>query len=123
MLRQAFEEAVHTHTFQYICTSLGLDQGELFNMYREVPSITGKDAWALQFTQTLEDPSFRPAPPEADQAFLRDLVAFYVIFEGMWFYTGVRADPLARPAEQDGRHRRAMPVHPAGRIHPPELRD
>src|SRR5690606_40816414 len=22
------------------------------------------------------------------QAFLRDLVAFYVIFEGMWFYTG-----------------------------------
>ena len=63
MLRQAFEEAVHTHTFQYICTSLGLDQGELFNMYREVPSITGKDAWALQFTQTLEDPSFRPAPP------------------------------------------------------------
>ena len=88
LLRQAFEEAVHTHTFQYICTSLGLDQGELFNMYREVPSITEKDAWALQFTQTLEDPSFRTGTPKADQAFLRDLVAFYVIFEGMWFYTG-----------------------------------
>ncbi len=25
---------------------------------------------------------------ETDQAFLRDLVAFYVVFEGMWFYTG-----------------------------------
>jgi ribonucleoside-diphosphate reductase beta chain len=44
LLRQAFEEAVHTHTFQYICTSLGLDEGELFNMYREVPSISDKDA-------------------------------------------------------------------------------
>lgn len=88
LLRQAFEEAVHTHTFQYICTSLGLDQGELFNMYREVPSITEKDAWALQYTQSLEDPEFRTGTPEADQAFLRDLVAFYVIFEGMWFYTG-----------------------------------
>ncbi len=88
LLRQAFEEAVHTHTFQYICTSLGLDQGELFNMYREVPSITEKDAWALQFTRTLEDPAFRTGTPQADQAFLRDLVAFYVIFEGMWFYTG-----------------------------------
>ena len=88
LLRQAFEEAVHTHTFQYICTSLGLDEGELFNMYREVPSISDKDAWALKYTQHLEDPDFRTGTPEADTAFLRDLIAFYVVFEGMWFYTG-----------------------------------
>ncbi|WP_106475945.1 ribonucleotide-diphosphate reductase subunit beta [Phytohalomonas tamaricis] len=88
LLRQAFEEAIHTHTFQYICTSLGLDEGELFNMYREVPSITDKDAWALQYTQALEDPNFKTGTVERDQAFLRALVAFYVIFEGMWFYTG-----------------------------------
>lgn len=88
LLRQAFEEAVHTHTFQYISESLGLDDGELFNMYREIPSITDKAAWALQFTQHLEDPGFRTGTPETDQAFLKDLVAFYVVFEGMWFYTG-----------------------------------
>ncbi|MBP2472493.1 ribonucleoside-diphosphate reductase beta chain [Crossiella equi] len=88
LLRQAFEEAVHTHTFQYICESLGLDEGELFNMYREVPSITDKAAWALRYTQNLEDPDFTTGTPEKDQAFLRDLVAFYVVFEGMWFYTG-----------------------------------
>ncbi|WP_308190214.1 ribonucleotide-diphosphate reductase subunit beta [Amycolatopsis sp. GM8] len=81
LLRQAFEEAVHTHTFQYICESLGLVEGELFNMYREVPSITAKDAWALKYTRGLET-------GEDDQDFLRDLVAFYVVFEGMWFYTG-----------------------------------
>ena len=88
LLRQAFEEAVHTHTFQYICESLGLDEGELFNMYREVPSISDKDSWAMRYTQNLEDPDFVTGGTEADQAFLRDLVAFYVIFEGMWFYTG-----------------------------------
>lgn len=88
LLRQAFEEAVHTHTFQYICESLGLDEGELFNMYREIPSIAEKDAWALRYTQNLENPDFTTGSTEADQAFLRDLVAFYVIFEGMWFYTG-----------------------------------
>jgi len=88
LLRQAFEEAVHTHTFQYICESLGLDEGELFNAYREVPSITDKAAWALKHTRSLEDPDFRTGTPAADQAFLRDLVAFYVVFEGMWFYTG-----------------------------------
>ncbi len=88
LLRQAFEEAVHTHTFQYIVESLGLDEGELFNMYREVPSITDKAAWALKYTQHLSDPSFETGNRKADQGFLRDLVAFYVVFEGMWFYTG-----------------------------------
>jgi len=88
LLRQAFEEAVHTHTFQYIVESLGLDEGELFNMYREVPSITDKAAWALKHTQNLDNPDFKTGTPEMDQQFLRDLVAFYVIFEGMWFYTG-----------------------------------
>ena len=88
LLRQAFEEAVHTHTFQYICTSLGLDEGELFNMYREVDAISAKDSWALRYTQHLEDGNFSTGTPEADQDFLRDLIAFYVVFEGMWFYTG-----------------------------------
>ena len=88
LLRQAFEEAVHTHTFQYIVESLGLDEGELFNMYREVPSITAKAAWAIGFTQNLDDPDFRTGTPDTDRALLRDLIAFYVIFEGMWFYTG-----------------------------------
>ncbi|MCZ4291611.1 ribonucleotide-diphosphate reductase subunit beta [Hoeflea alexandrii] len=88
LLRQAFEEAVHTHTFQYIVESLGLDEGELFNMYREVPSITDKAAWALNHTQMLENADFRTGTPETDREFLRDLVAFYVVFEGMWFYTG-----------------------------------
>lgn len=88
LLRQAFEEAVHTHTFQYIVESLGLDEGELFNMYREVPSITQKAAWALRYTKNLSDAAFQTGTVEADQSFLRDLIAFYVVFEGMWFYTG-----------------------------------
>ena len=88
LLRQAFEEAVHTHTFQYIVESLGLDEGELFNMYREVPSITDKASWALNYTQHLSDPDFSTGTPAADRAFVRDLIAFYVVFEGMWFYTG-----------------------------------
>jgi len=88
LLRQAFEEAVHTHTFQYIVESLGLDEGELFNMYREVPSIADKASWALKYTQHLADPKFATGTPARDQEFLCDLVAFYVVFEGMWFYTG-----------------------------------
>ena len=88
LLRQAFEEAVHGHTFQYIVESLNLDEGEIFNMYRELPSVHNKAAWAMQYTQSLNDPNFQTGTHENDQIFLRDLIAFYVIFEGIWFYAG-----------------------------------
>lgn len=88
LLRQAFEEAVHTHAYQYCIESLGLDEGEVFNMYREVPAVARKAEWALPFTQSLGDPSFSTGTPEADQRLLRDLIAFYVVFEGIFFYVG-----------------------------------
>lgn len=88
LLRQAFEEALHTHAYQYVIESLGMDEGEVFNMYREVPSVAAKAEWALPFTQSLGDPDFQTGTPEADQRLLRDLIAFYVVFEGIFFYTG-----------------------------------
>src|SRR3990167_7789107 len=39
LLRQAFEEALHTHAYQHVIESLGLDEAEVFNMYREVSSV------------------------------------------------------------------------------------
>jgi len=88
LLRQAFEEALHTHAYQYIIESLGLDEAEVFNMYREVPSVASKACWALPFTQSLGDPMFHTGTPENDQRLLRDLIAFYVVFEGIFFYVG-----------------------------------
>ncbi len=88
LLRQAFEEALHTHAYQYVIESLAMDEGEIFNMYREIPAVARKAEWALPFTQHLSDPHFSTGTPEADQALLRELIAFYVIFEGMFFYVG-----------------------------------
>jgi ribonucleoside-diphosphate reductase beta chain len=88
LLRQAFEEALHTHAYQYVVESLGMDEGEVFNMYRELPAVARKAEWALPFTQSLGDPTFCTGTPEADQRLLRDLIAFYVIFEGIFFYVG-----------------------------------
>lgn len=88
LLRQAFEEALHTHSYQHIIESLGLDEAEVFNMYREVPSVATKASWALPFTQSLADPNFKTGTPENDRRLLRDLIAFYVVFESIFFYVG-----------------------------------
>jgi ribonucleoside-diphosphate reductase beta chain len=88
LLRQAFEEAVHTHTFHYICESLNLDEREVFNMYHEVPSIAEKDDFVMQNTQTVMQDDFQTDSPEKIRDFLRNLIAFYVVMEGIFFYSG-----------------------------------
>lgn len=88
LLRQAFEEALHTHAYQYVIESLGMDEAAVFNMYREVPSVAVKAAWSLKYTQSLSDPSFHTGTVENDRRLLRDLIAFYVVFEGIFFYVG-----------------------------------
>jgi ribonucleoside-diphosphate reductase beta chain len=88
LLRQAFEEALHTHAYQYVIESLAMDEGRVFNMYREIPAVATKAAWALPYTQSLSDPNFHTGTPETDQRLLRDLIAFYVVFEGIFFYVG-----------------------------------
>ncbi|MDB6096797.1 MAG: ribonucleotide reductase, beta, subunit [Francisellaceae bacterium] len=88
LLRQAYEEALHTHAYQYVIESLRMDEGRVFNMYREIPSVAKKAAWALPFTQSLSDPTFVTGTFENDQRLLRDMIAFYVVFEGIFFYVG-----------------------------------
>ncbi|HBQ02615.1 MAG TPA: ribonucleotide-diphosphate reductase subunit beta [Halieaceae bacterium] len=88
LLRQAFEEAIHTHAYQYCIESLGMDEGEVFNMYREVPSVAKKASWSLDKTQVLSDPTFNTGTVETDQQLLRNLIGFYAVTEGIFFYCG-----------------------------------
>ncbi len=88
LLRQAFEEAIHTHAYQYCIESLGMDEGEVFNMYREVPSVAKKAAWSITHTQGISDANFQTGTTQADQELLRNLVGFYVVTEGIFFYCG-----------------------------------
>jgi ribonucleoside-diphosphate reductase beta chain len=88
LLRQAFEEAIHTHTFHYIVESLALDEGEIFNMYNEVNSIHGKDAFEMELTESLMVEGFSTETPEGAQKFLEDMIGYYIIMEGIFFYSG-----------------------------------
>ncbi len=88
MLRQAFEEAVHTDTFIYCCDSLGLDPDEIYGMYETIPSIREKDEFVIQLTESVFDPNFTTEGDENIQKFVHDLVGYYIIMEGIFFYAG-----------------------------------
>ncbi len=88
LLRQAFEEAIHTHAYQYIVESLGLNEGEVFNAYHEIASIRAKDEFLIPFIDTLTNPMFKTGTPETDQALLKSLIVFACLMEGLFFYVG-----------------------------------
>ncbi|MDX5373099.1 MAG: ribonucleotide-diphosphate reductase subunit beta [Pseudomonadaceae bacterium] len=88
ILRQAFEEAIHTHAYQYCIESLGMDEGEIFNMYHEIPSVAKKASWGLKYTRSISDPQFQTGTPETDRQFLKNLIAYYCVLEGIFFYCG-----------------------------------
>jgi ribonucleoside-diphosphate reductase beta chain len=88
LLRQGFEEAIHTDTFIYCCDSLGLDPDEIFNMYNTIPSIEDKDNFVVDLTKTVFDPHFTTEGDENVRRFVRDLIGYYVIMEGIFFYAG-----------------------------------
>lgn len=88
LLRQAFEEAIHTDTFIYCCDTLGLDPEEIYNMYNNIPSIKEKDDFVVNMTLSIFEPGFNTKTTKNIQKFLRDLIGFYVIMEGIFFYAG-----------------------------------
>ncbi len=85
LLRQAYEEAIHTHSYQHIVQSLGLDEEEIFEKYRTVEAIYNKDYFVNDLAHGLVD---RLA---TDQEFLEALIDFYVIMEGIFFYASFAA--------------------------------
>lgn len=88
LLRQAYEEAIHTDTFIYCCDTLGLNPDEIYNMYQTTPSIQEKDDFVVDLTRSVLDPTFSTDGPENTQKFVHDLIGFYVLMEGIFFYAG-----------------------------------
>lgn len=88
LLRQAFEESIHTDTFIYCCDTLGLDPEYIYKMYETVDIIKAKDEFVVGLTKSISNDNFAIVDANTTQMFLRDLIGFYVIMEGIFFYAG-----------------------------------
>ena len=89
LLRQAFEEAIHTHAYQYIVESLGLDEAEIFNAYNESPV----DPRQGPVPDPLHrgdhaTPTSTPARPRTTRRCSKSLIVFACLMEGLFFYVG-----------------------------------
>ena len=88
LLRQAYEEAIHTDTFIYCCDTLGFEPDYLYGMYDRIPAIEAKDEFVVDLTRAIDREAFTIETDDDVRELLRDLVGFYVIMEGIFFYAG-----------------------------------
>jgi ribonucleoside-diphosphate reductase beta chain len=88
LLRQAFEEALHTDTFIYCCDSLSLDLNTIYLAYKDVATIKAKDEFVINLTKDILNPHFKIETVADIQAFIKNIIGFYVIMEGIFFYAG-----------------------------------
>lgn len=107
LLRQAYEEAIHTHAYQYIVESLQMDEAKIFNMYRQVEAIFNKDNMVLSLNEGIFDPNFKTGTFANDQKFLENMIVFSLVMEGIFFYSSFavmfgfqRQNKLTGSAEQ-----------------------
>lgn len=88
LLRQGYEEALHTWTFMYITESLSIDQDMIFNMHKNLDVIKEKDEFAMKMTSGMSNNSIDTSTTKGIQELILNLVGFYVIVEGIYFYGG-----------------------------------
>ena len=84
------EESNHIESYLFILESFGLDdkgQGQIFNLYQEMPELVEKVNWNLVFTNNVVNSDAPPGSPEANRALLEDLISYYV-FEYLFFPLG-----------------------------------
>jgi|TARA_R110000822_G_scaffold134129_5_gene271747 ribonucleoside-diphosphate reductase beta chain len=88
ILRQAYEESLHNLTVVYCCDSLNLDVDEVYQAYNSIPSIKAKDKFLMNISTDINRPDFNINTLEGKRELLRNLITFYVICEGIFFFSG-----------------------------------
>ena len=86
MTRQAYEEALHVHSYATMIEALGLDPEEVYGMYRNDMTLYEKNKYVLQAVGAISDPNFKTGTFENDQMYLEACVG-NVILEGIYFYS------------------------------------
>ncbi|MEH3066946.1 MAG: ribonucleotide-diphosphate reductase subunit beta [Aeromicrobium erythreum] len=88
LAKQMWEEANHCMSFEYVLETFPIDRVAAYESHVNVPSMAAKEAFEVRFIQRMTEQTLDITTTEGKQDFVRNLVAYNVILEGIWFYSG-----------------------------------
>ncbi|WP_084039184.1 ribonucleotide-diphosphate reductase subunit beta [Demequina sp. NBRC 110053] len=88
LAKQMWEEANHCMSFEYVLETFPLDRDEAYESHVTVPSMAAKEAFEVKFIRRMTEETLDITTTEGKKDFVRNLVAYNIILEGIWFYSG-----------------------------------
>jgi len=88
LAKQMWEEANHCMSFEYVLETFPVDRETIYAQHVEHPAIAAKEAFETKFIKRMSESTLDITTVEGKQDFVRNLVAYNVIMEGIWFYSG-----------------------------------
>ena len=88
LAKQMWEEANHCMAFEYVLETFPIDRDAAYNSHVTVPSMAAKEEFEVKFIRRMTQETLDISTVEGKQDFVRNLVAYNVILEGIWFYSG-----------------------------------
>jgi len=88
LAKQMWEEANHCMAFEYVLETFPIDRQQAYAAHVNVPSMAAKEEFEVRFIRRMTEQTLDIDTLEGKRDFVRNLVAYNVILEGIWFYTG-----------------------------------
>ncbi len=88
LAKQMWEEANHCMAIEYVLETFPIDRKQAYAAHIDTPSMARKEAFETKFIRRMTEGSFDINTTEGKKDFIRNLIAYNIILEGIWFYSG-----------------------------------
>jgi ribonucleoside-diphosphate reductase beta chain len=88
LAKQMWEEANHCMSFEYVLETFPIDRDEAYAAHVETPSMARKEEFETKIIKRMTEETLDITTTDGKKDFVRNLVAYNIILEGIWFYSG-----------------------------------
>ncbi len=88
LAKQMWEEANHCMAFEYVLETFPIDREAAYNAHTDTPSMAKKEAFEVKYISRMAEQTLDISTTDGKKDFVRNLVAYNIILEGIWFYSG-----------------------------------
>jgi len=88
LAKQMWEEANHCMSFEYVLETFPIDRDKAYAAHVETPSMARKEEFETKYIKRMTEQTLDITTTEGKKDFIRNLIAYNIILEGIWFYSG-----------------------------------
>jgi len=88
LARQMFEEANHCVAFEYVLETFPMDRDKIYKVHTITESMVAKEEYIVKYLKRMTEVTLDVETTEGKKDFIRNLIAYNIVMEGIWFYSG-----------------------------------